>query len=131
MILLNFAHPLTAGQRDQVESLAGRAIEREIHQPAQIDPTHSLAEQVAEIAEQVGLTPDQWQTLSLLVNPPGYAPATAALLAELHGRMGYFPAILWIQPVPNSTPTRFRVAEIVNLQAIREAARQGRQEATQ
>jgi hypothetical protein len=41
--------------------------------------------------------------------------------------MGHFPALLWIQPALGSTPTRFRVAEIVNLQAIREGARMARQ----
>jgi hypothetical protein len=57
------------------------------------------------------------------VNPPGLAPATAALLAELHGRMGYFPSILRLRPVSGTTPTRYEVAEIINLQALRDAAR--------
>jgi hypothetical protein len=130
MILLNFAHPLTAGQRDQVESLAGQSIGREVNAPVQIDQDRSLAEQIAAITDRVELTLDEWQTLPLIVNPPGYAPAAAALLAELHGRMGYFPAMLWVQPIPGSTPTRFQVTEVVNLQAIRDAARQARQEET-
>jgi hypothetical protein len=130
MVLLNFAHPLTAGQRDQVESLAGQAVGREVHVPVQIDQDRPLAEQITEITDRVELTPDEWQTLPLVVNPPGYAPAAAALLAELHGRMGHFPAVLWVQPIPGSAPTRFRVAEVVNLQAIRDAARQARQEET-
>jgi len=127
MLILNFAHPLTTEQRDQVESLTGHTIEQEIKVPVQIDSDRSLSAQVVEIADQIGLTPKEWQTLPLLVNPPGYAPAAAALLAELHGRMGHFPAMVWIQPVPGSTPTRFHVAEIVNLQGIREAARLARQ----
>jgi len=45
------------------------------------------------------------------------------LLAELHGRMGYFPPIVRLRPVPNALPPRFEVAEIINLQAVREAAR--------
>ena len=127
MILLNFAHPLTTEQREQVATLTGKAIQREIEVPVQIDSDRSLSAQVVEIADQIGLTPKEWQTLPLVANPPGYAPAAAALLAELHGRMGHFPAMMWIQPVPGSTPTRFQVAEIVNLQAIREAARLARQ----
>jgi hypothetical protein len=45
------------------------------------------------------------------------------LLAELHGRCGYFPAAVRLRPVPDSVPPRFEVAEIVNLQAVREKAR--------
>ncbi|MFN3763696.1 MAG: CRISPR-associated protein Csx15, partial [Anaerolineae bacterium] len=49
-----------------------------------------------------------------------------ALLAELHGRCGYFPAMLRVRPVPGSTPPRYEVAEIVNLQMLREEARKRR-----
>jgi hypothetical protein len=45
----------------------------------------------------------------------------ATLLAELHGRMGYFPTILRLKPIPNSTPPQFQVAEVINLQAVRAA----------
>jgi hypothetical protein len=61
-----------------------------------------------------------------LVNLPALAPAAAALLAELHGRMGYFPAIVRIRPVAGSTPPAYEVAEIINLQAVRDAARERR-----
>ncbi len=40
--------------------------------------------------------------------------------------MGYFPACIRLRPVPESLPPRFEVAEILNLQAVRDAARQGR-----
>jgi hypothetical protein len=49
------------------------------------------------------------------------------LLAELHGRMGYFPAIVRLRPMPESVPPRFEVAEVINLQAVREHARLSRQ----
>jgi hypothetical protein len=48
------------------------------------------------------------------------------LLAELHGRMGYFPAMLRLRPVTGSTPPRFEVAEIINLQTVRDRARSRR-----
>jgi hypothetical protein len=47
-------------------------------------------------------------------------------LAELHGRMGYFPPILRLRPVEGAIPPRFEVAEIINLQALRDAARKER-----
>ena len=48
------------------------------------------------------------------------------VIAELHGRCGYFPAVLRLKPVPATTPPRFAVAEIINLQIVRDAARQTR-----
>ncbi|MCL4266143.1 MAG: hypothetical protein KJ069_23235 [Anaerolineae bacterium] len=45
------------------------------------------------------------------------------MLAELHGRMGYFPAIIRLKPIPDSLPPQFEFAEIINLQAIRDRSR--------
>ncbi|MCS7301391.1 MAG: CRISPR-associated protein Csx15 [Fimbriimonadales bacterium] len=50
----------------------------------------------------------------------------ATLLAELHGRMGYFPPVLRLRPVEGAVPPRFEVAEILNLQQIRDTARSQR-----
>jgi len=52
-----------------------------------------------------------------------YAPAAFVLLAELHGRIGHFPSLIRLRPLPGSTPTTYEVAELINLQAIREEAR--------
>jgi len=45
------------------------------------------------------------------------------LLAYLHGLMGYFPAVIRLRPVEGSTPPQYEVAEVINLQAVREEAR--------
>lgn len=123
MIVLNFSHPLTADHLAQVERLAGQPLAHVVDVPVHVDPDRDLAEQVAEIADAAGLSPVEWQALPLVVNLPGYAVAAGVLLAELHGRMGYFPAVLWIQSVAGSSPPRFQVAEVINLQAIRDNAR--------
>ena len=47
-------------------------------------------------------------------------------LAELHGRMGYYPPVVRLRPVPDSLPPRYEVAEILNLQAVRDDARRKR-----
>jgi len=47
-------------------------------------------------------------------------------LAEGHSRIGYFPAIVRLRPLADSLPPRFEVAEIINLQAVRDLARQQR-----
>jgi hypothetical protein len=123
MILLNFSHPLTPDHLAQVETLAGAAVERVLDVPAHFDTVRPFTEQVQALVDSVGLTPQEWQTLSLLVNPPALNFIAVTLLAELHGRCGYFPAVLRMRPIPGSTPPRFEVAELINLQAVRDAAR--------
>ncbi len=128
MILLNFAHPITEEQKTQIEALTNQPIERIIVVNSQIDTEQPLAPQIAAMADAAGLTPEEWQTLPLLINPPALNYSAVALLAELHGRMGYFPPVLRLKPVlgPDGqrlVPPRFAVAEILNLQAIRDEAR--------
>lgn len=64
-----------------------------------------------------------WQTLPLVINLLGLAPLALALIAEIHGRSGYFVPILNIRPVPDTMPVRFEVGEIVNLESLRQQAR--------
>lgn len=130
MIVINFTHPLNSSQKQKIEELAQElaqeSIEKVVDVPFQLDNNQSFIDQVWERANAVGLSSMEWQTEPILVNPPAYAPAGAILLAELHGRMGYFPPIIRLRPVPNSTPPSFEVAELVSLQAIREQAHDSR-----
>lgn len=128
MILLNFAHPLTAEHRAAIEQQTGQPIAEVRNDPTQtrIDTAAPLAPQIEQIVDGFALSPDQWQTAALLINPPGYAPAAAAVMAELHGRTGHFPAIIRMRPATGSITPQYEVAEIINLQAIRETARDRR-----
>ncbi len=126
MILLNFSHPLTPAHLAQVKALAGHPVERVIEAHSQVDPQQPLTPQVMALADKTELTPAEWQTLPLLVNPPALNFVAAVLLAELHGRCGYFPTMLRMRPVVGSTPPQFEAAELVNLQAVRDEARQRR-----
>ena len=125
MLLLNFTHPLTDMQCAQIESLAGLPVEeiRTIH--VQIDQEKPLEPQIIAIVDSVGLSSNEWQTHPLLINPPGYAPAAFVLLAELHGRIGHFPSLVRLRPKPDPVTT-YEVAELLNLQTIRDAARERR-----
>jgi len=123
MILLNYSHPLTPAHLAQLETLAGQAVTEVRDIPAQLDLDVPFAEHATRLAEAAGLTPAQWQTEPLLVALPALNFAAAALLAEIHGRCGYFPPIVRLKPVTGALPPRYEVAEIVNLHAIREAAR--------
>jgi hypothetical protein len=129
MILLNFSHPLTPAQLEQIEALTGQAVERVLDLMPQLDHEKSFDSQIGELVDGVGLSSQEWQTRPLLVNPPGYAPAAVVLLAEMHGRMGHFPAMLRLRPVPGSNPPQYEVAEVINLQALRDRARERRWQA--
>ena len=123
MLLLNFAHPLTGEHHQQIERLTGQSIDRLLDLSSQIDPQQPLTPQVVALLDQAKLSATEWQTLPLLVNPPALNYIAVALLAELHGRCGYFPVCLRLRPVEGSLPPRFEVAEILHLQAIRDSAR--------
>lgn len=123
MILLNFTHPLTDQQRAQIEDLTGGALERVVEAPAHFDHDRPFAEQVRALVDGLGLTAAEWQGAPILVNPPALNTIAATLLAELHGRMGYFPPAVRLRPAADALPPRYEVAEIINLQAVRDAAR--------
>lgn len=126
MILINFSHPLTAAHLAAIEKQTEKQVERVMDVKCQFDPAQSFVEQVHALADGIGVSPHEWQTVPLLINPPSLNVLACVLLAELHGRMGYFPPVLRLRPVQGSVPPQFEVAEIVNLQFIRDEARQKR-----
>jgi len=126
MLLLNFAHPLTETHLAQIRSVTGQDIERVIAIEAQFDILQPFGGQVQGLIHQIGISVADWQMCVVLVNPPTLHVIAVTLLAELHGRMGYFPAVLRLRPVVDALPPQFEVAEIINLQAVRDAARHSR-----
>lgn len=125
MLILNFSHPLTSEQQAQIVKLAGTAIDEVRTIPVQIEQTQPLGPQIISLVDTIQLTPEEGQTCPLLINPPGYAPAAFVLLAELHGRSGHFPSLIRLRPKTGPIPT-YEVAEILNLQAMRDRARERR-----
>jgi hypothetical protein len=126
MIVLNFSHPLTPAHREQIAALTGQPVDDVIEIKTHFDNGQPFEPQLAALLEEVPLTAEQWQTESLLVNPPSFNYVAVLLLADLHGRMGYFPACIRLRPVADAVPPRFEVAEILNLQGVRNGAREGR-----
>jgi len=126
MILLNFSHPLTPAQVEQAQVLAGQPVQQVLDLPVQFDTAVPFEPQMAELLAQIPLSPAELQTLPLVVVLPALNYIAALLLAELHGRMGYFPTILRLRPVSGSTPPQYEAAELLNLQAVRDAARHKR-----
>ena len=74
----------------------------------------------------VGLTSEEWQTERLAVVPPALAPIACLVLAEIHGRAGYFAPVIRLMPRSGSIPPVFDVAEILDLSRQREEARNRR-----
>ena len=126
MILLNFAHPLTDEQIAQVESVTGRAIQDVKEQQADFETEDAFGPQVAALDDQCKLSPKEWQTASILVAPPALNVIAVLLMAELHGRMGYFPPCVRLRPIEGRVPTGYEVAEILELQRQRDKAREQR-----
>lgn len=126
MFLLNFSHPLTPPQRARLEELAAQEVTRVIEVKTQIDTQAELAPQVVALADACALSPQEWQSEQILVLPPALNFVAVALMAELHGRMGYFPAMVRTRPIPNALPPQYEIAEVVNLQGMREMARKKR-----
>jgi len=126
VIVVNYSHPLTKGQVAEIESLASGQVDNIINCPAKFDPQKSFIEQSRALVRSVGLQSEEWQTLPVIVNLPSLNVIAALVLAELHGLMGYFPPIIRLRPVPGSIPQEFEVAEMLNLQELRDFARDAR-----
>lgn len=126
VLIVNFAHPLTGRQLDDVRRLTGAADIRVTDVKAQFDPGTAFAPQARALADAAGLSAGAWQTERVLLNLPSLNYISGLLLAELHGRMGYFPSVLRLRQAAGSAPPEFEVAEIVDLQRVRDAARERR-----
>ncbi len=126
MILINFSHPLSTDQLDRLAKLVGQPIENVIALPTQFEQSEAFVPQVEALIDQVPLKPDEWQTAPIVVVLPSLNYIAAVLLAEMHGRMGYFPSIVRLSPVPGALPPRFEVTEVLNLHEVREKARKKR-----
>jgi len=126
MIILNFSHPLTDEQVGQVEGLTGQKIDEVRQIQTHFDNEKPFDEQVEEVIKACNLTPEEWQTLPIIIVPPAFNFIAVTLLAALHGLMGYFPPVIRLKPVKDTVPPRFEVAGIINLQQVREKYRERR-----
>ena len=123
MIILNFSHPLTEAQLARIRELTGQEDLRVVEIKTHFDNAQPFGPQLDDLMARIPLDARALQTEPILIVPPALNFITAMLLARLHGLMGYFPPIIRIAPVAGSLPPRYDVAEIIDLQAIRHAAR--------
>ena len=103
MIVLNYHHPLTPEQLAALEAACGRRVTQVRELLQVVDPERPFAPQAVELVDAAGLTPAEWQSAPLLINPPALQWMAVTLLAEIHGRCGYFPAMVRLRPVAGVT----------------------------
>jgi len=121
-ILVNFSgREITEDQRRQVEKLTGNVVDEVIEVMAGLDMNSSFEPQIEAMVWAAGLTRPEWESLPLVVNVHGLAPATALLLARLHGLCGGFPDVLRMRENPPGSRV-WEVFEILPLQQVRNRA---------
>jgi len=126
MNVLNFSHPLRGEQMARIGDLCGTEVTRVIQVAAQFDHDRGYSEQAVAIADATGLSAQEWQSERLVIVPPSLAAIACLVVAEAHGRAGYFVPIVRLSPRPNAVPPTFDVVEILDLNGQREAARKRR-----
>lgn len=126
MIIINFSHPLTNSQLEDIRSITSNEIQRVVDVPVQFESQLPFVPQLKKLLQEIPISPDEFQQERLLIVPPALNFITALLLAELHGRMGYFPSIIRLRLANDSLPSFYEVAEILNLNEVREASRKRR-----
>lgn len=126
MIILNFSHPIIPSQIEKIQALSKETIDQVIDIPVQFENDDNFLSQFQELMRQIPLSTDQWQTTPILINLPSLNFIAGLMVAELHGRMGYFPPILRTRLIKDSLPPRYEIAEIINLQQVRDNARRSR-----
>lgn len=122
MYVLNFTHPITDEQLDQLTKLLGTDLDV-MDMPTQLDLSRPIVEQIEGILDSVDWSSTDWQTKQFIVNPPGLSTAASVLLAAVHGRVGYFPPVIVLRREEGTTPPKFLISEVVNLQEVRDSAR--------
>lgn len=126
IVVLNFHQPITPPQREQLEKVADAKVLDIIEPPSlpvRLEEGRSFVEQARELLDEMALTPEEWRTLPLAVNLPGFAPLAAVLVAQLQGRMSRLPHILRMRPTA-ADRTMFEVAEVIELQRARDEAQE-------
>lgn len=126
MIIVNFSHPLSDENIQQIKYITHQQVIRIYDHLAEFDSQEVFLPQVTRLINEVGLLPRQWQTEPILFVLPALNFITAILLAELEGRMGYLPTIVRLREVMGVLPRKWEVVEILDLQTIREESRKFR-----
>lgn len=120
VLILNFSHPITDAQKGEIAKLVGVELTGiEFREGLSRQYAYATADQlVAAVREQVNaakVSASDWQSTRVFVNLPALSAGAMIALAEMHGRMGYFPSALRIEKVGDA----FSFTEVIDLDALR------------
>jgi hypothetical protein len=127
-VVLNFSgHPVLPGQLEALEKMMLWHASVVIDVPVgTIKEDRMFVANIVRTIDKIDLSPEQWQTAGIVTIPAGYSAIWSVVLAELHGRLGYFPDVVHLRPAPSDAEEKYEVAEIMNLREVRHASREKR-----
>lgn len=127
-LIINFSgHPVLPGQQKDIGKM--------MHWPSpeiinvslgNVAEDHNFVSTIEKAVEKIALSPEEWQSTPIVVIAAGYSAVWSVVLAELHGRLGYFPDVVRLRPASTVSNEKFEVAEIMNLREVRHKSRDKR-----
>lgn len=127
-LVLNFSgHPVLSKQQQDIRILMGWISVVVIDVTlGNVPEDNNFIGSIVGAIDDICLSPDEWQSIPMVVIPSGYSPIWSIVLAELHGRLGYFPDVVRFRASIQPSSERFEVAEIMNLREVRHQSRRKR-----
>jgi hypothetical protein len=118
MILINFGAAFRPLQIAQAEALLHEPITRVIDLSIKVDPDQEMLPQFKKSMAKLKLNDTDLCAEPVVINLPNQNYLAVMVLAELHGRMGYFPPILRARMKSSGLLPYYEVAEVIDLQAM-------------
>jgi hypothetical protein len=127
-LIINFSgHPVLPGQQKDIgQMMHWQTPEVITVSLGNVAEDHHFVSTIEKAVEKVALSPEEWQSTPLVVIAAGYTAVWSVVLAELHGRLGYFPDVVRLRPASTASNEKFEVAEILNLREVRHNSRDKR-----
>jgi hypothetical protein len=116
MVILNFSHPLTLEQIEQLKEKLHVSTFTVETVPVQIDQTQPLTPQIEQLMHF--LTTLHVSADKVILHLPGFAPAAACVIAQFYHMTERWPRFIRLTPVHAVGQTRYDIFEIVDLEEV-------------
>lgn len=127
-LILNFSgHPVLDAQKRDIGQMMHWSSSEVINVPiGNVPEDHNFISSIEKAVQKIALSPEEWQSTPVVVIPAGYSQIWSVVMAELHGRLGYFPDVVRLRESSTVSNEKFEVAEIMNLREVRHNSRDKR-----